>query len=116
MSVTAIGGILGGLVIVMVTLAKVVEHYVFKNDKRETEAMMTEIKEILDRVENIENRTNQCVAMHEKTDEDGIPLWYMPRSFMSSIKTMVDTQKDIAFAIKTQTAVLERLDRKLEKD
>ena len=53
--------------------------------------------------------------MHDKCDQDGTPLWYVPRSWASTLEKIVDTQDRIAVRLRdvvnTQKAILTKLEK-----
>ena len=57
--------------------------------------------------------------MHAKTDEDGMPVWYVPRSWGAMQEKMVETLRDIASnqdkMSDTQERQTEVLDKIVEK-
>ncbi len=52
---------------------------------------------------------------HSKTDKDGIPLWYVPRSFIDSQREIVDILNNIYSHQEKSTYVLESVLKKLEE-
>jgi len=39
---------------------------------------------------NVSNKINQLYEWHSKTDEDGAPIWYFPRSFERKLDRMIN--------------------------
>lgn len=52
---------------------------------------------------------------HNKTDADGIPLWYMPRSFIDSQREIVNILNSIYSHQEKSTYVLESVLKKLDE-
>jgi len=48
-------------------------------------------------------------SMHSKTDNDGIPVWYMPRSFVEAQKEMARTQADTVNVIRDVVRTQEQM-------
>jgi len=53
--------------------------------------------------------------IHEKTDRDGIPLCYFPRSYIESQKEMIKVLNNISIWQEKMTYILENLLRNLDK-
>ena len=53
--------------------------------------------------------------MHSKTDQDGTPLWYVPRDFMPMQTKMLDILKEMAHSQERTTEILDRLMSRLDK-
>jgi hypothetical protein len=51
--------------------------------------------------------------MHQKTDENGRPLWYMPTDMAETQKEILDILKDISHSQLDVARILERLATKL---
>lgn len=51
---------------------------------------------------------------HDKTDEDGVPVWYIRRSFEDAVEKLADAVTQLAASSSVQTKVLEDLVRKVE--
>lgn len=49
------------------------------------------IKKIGECVLKIENQTSELLKMHDVRDQDGTPIWYVPRSLESSINRLADS-------------------------
>lgn len=54
-------------------------------------------------------------TLHDKTDKDGIPLWYVPRSFIDTQKEVIQILSNISKHQEKTTYVLESILKKLEK-
>ena len=53
--------------------------------------------------------------LHSKTDKDGIPLWYMPRSMIDSIAESVKIQDRTAVRLRELVTAQENLNKIIEK-
>jgi hypothetical protein len=53
--------------------------------------------------------------LHDKTDKDGIPLWYVPRSFIDTQKEVIQILSNISKLQEKTTYVLESILKKIEK-
>ena len=55
-------------------------------------------------------------AAHQRFDENGVPLWYVPRSWAQTTENLAATLQSVAENQRRQTEVLDRIIRKLEKE
>lgn len=120
------------LIALAVTLSKIIEILV----KRIIPKKNVLSKEEFDRIKSIDNNLNQVHTsvedkvtltdeqhnwlrtlhiLHSKTDCDGIPLWYMPRSFIDAQKDIVEVLKDISMHHEKTLFLLESLIKRVEK-
>jgi len=51
---------------------------------------------------------------HSRVDADGIPLWYVPRSWMEAQKQIVDRLQKITETEYKMLGIIERLERRLD--
>jgi hypothetical protein len=93
-------GLFGVIIILCQTIVEIVKAFVFKNKngnsltKAEHEALM--------RLDNIHNRH----------DQNGIPLWYVPRSWEDTQKSIVDLNQKMLNTLKENTKTLGRIEKK----
>lgn len=52
---------------------------------------------------------------HDRVDSDGVPLWYLPRSFVQHQQQIVDTMRQVVVTQERLTELLSRLEARLEK-
>lgn len=52
---------------------------------------------------------------HDRVDGDGVPLWYSPRSLVSTQQQIVDTMKQVVVMQERLAELLSRLETRLEK-
>lgn len=57
----------------------------------------------------------ELYKMHAKYDEDGLPLWYVPRSWAESQKEIVSALRAVAEDQRRIAEVLDKLDQRYEK-
>lgn len=125
--------ILLALIPVFVTLVKIVEYLIKKLlpskgntlSEKETERITgieNTLKTIQQKVEDKPSLTTDQNSMlkdlydlHSKTDADGIPLHYFPRSFIESQKDIVDVLQEISNHQERTTYLLEALIKNLDK-
>ena len=76
-------------------------------------------KELIELMHQNLNATKKSLDMHEKFDENGLPLWYAPRDWQKTQTTIlqvcsaiVDTQRDIAHILESMTKTLNKLEDK----
>ena len=82
-----------------------------------SEKVMKEYMEgTYERVNRIEHQVDDLFNWHNQRDQDGIPLWYVKRSFEESIKEMAEAMRE---QIKVQTQIARRMEdiyrEKIEK-
>lgn len=128
----SIVGLFTVLVTLSVSLAKVVEFLVKKAmPKKEvlSEIEFNKIKDIHALLETVLKKTDddsenmreqhewvsELYRLHNKADGDGIPLWYMPRSFVENQKEMVSILLNISSQLDKSTYVLDSLLKRLEE-
>jgi hypothetical protein len=118
-----------GIVIVTVAVIqgslKLVEHLVSKYNDRQEEAKLEKIAETLavvqDKIGN-ECGLNEIQSqqlkdlhdMHSHRDKDGVPLWFVPRSWADTQKELVDRLQKITEIEFKILGIIERLERRLE--
>jgi len=74
-------------------------------------------KELVELLHQNLNVSKKTLDMHEKFDENGLPLWYTPRDWQKTQETILqvcstisDTQRDIAHILETMTKTLDKLE------
>lgn len=86
------------------------------SDLREVESALrsldNNIDELNTKVSMILDHTKELAKLHGKSDEDGIPLWYMPRSWGSIQKDVVSIVQQIH---SNQAHLIEAVGKILEK-
>jgi hypothetical protein len=125
--------ILVTLVTLSVSMAKIIEVLVRKispsRKKTLSEDEFEKIKGIDYKLRNIHTQINDKPTLsddqntmlqdlhnwHNKTDADGIPLWYVPRSFIESQKEIVEVLSEISSHQERTTFLLEALLKRIEK-
>jgi hypothetical protein len=114
-----------GIVIITVAiiqgLLKLVEHLINKYSDKDEE---NTVDEILKKVIEIEDKCglNEVQAgqlkdlydSHSRRDADGIPLWYVPRSWMTTQKDIIDRLQEMQATDFKMLGIIERLERRLE--
>jgi len=71
-----------------------------------------------DESKNIEEQhvwVQELYRQHNKVDADGIPLWYIPRSFIETQKEIVTILLNISSQMDKSTYVLDSLLKRLEE-
>ena len=89
--------------------------------EKEVQKLKSNDRDLLRMVSAIEARANEShgvttemYKLHSRFDEDGVPLWYVPRSWAATQEEVV---KQLALISETQRRVveaLERMERRLE--
>jgi hypothetical protein len=120
------------LVTLIVSLTKIIEILVKKvspNKKVLSDEEFERLKNIDFKLKNLHTQVNDKPTLsdsqdsmlqdlynwHNKTDSDGIPLWYVPRSFIESQKEIVDVLSDISKHQEKTTFLLEALIKRIER-
>ncbi len=52
--------------------------------------------------------TRRLYEMHDRRDEDGVPLWYVPRSMTKAVEEQTKVLQELHMSIKEQTRAIER--------
>jgi hypothetical protein len=67
------------------------------------------------RIEKILSATERMLDMHAKTDEYGIPVWYMPRAWFENQKEVLGAMAKVAETQRDTLLVLEKISQRIEK-
>lgn len=65
--------------------------------------------------EKVSGQVDALYEWHNRRDADGVLLWYVPRSMTVAIGEQTAVLRDLGEAIRHQTSVLERMDRRDER-
>lgn len=85
-----------------------------KNGSGHDGALMNEhVNDVRGAVSVIKDKVDDLHEWHNKTDADGIPLWYVRRSLEESIK---DLGEKIYLQIEMQTKILRHMERMEQRD
>ncbi len=120
------------LITLSVSLAKVIEFLIKKalpQKKILSEDEFNKIKDIYALVESLVKKTDNdtenleeqhewlytLYQQHSKVDGDGIPLWYVPRSFIETQKEIASILLNISSQMDKSTYVLDSLLKRLEE-
>ena len=111
MGVEALAAVFTAISVAIIVLSRIVEHYAFgkKNGSITPDTMKVMVDEAISKV------CSNC-KMHDlitKTDDDGTPLIYTPRSVARHQEDIMETQRRIATSIELQTQLLDRIERKI---
>ena len=72
------------------------------------EIMSEHVNDVRTVVTNIKDKVDDLHDWHSKTDQDGIPLWYVKRSLEEAIKTLGERIGD---QIQMQTKIIQHMQR-----
>lgn len=64
-------------------------------------------------MEKVRSTTRWLREMHDIRDDDGLPLWYMPRAWIAKQEKVIDAVGEINHTLKDVAHVLEKLNDKL---
>lgn len=98
---------LGGIVAGVMILFKLVDYMLSKakeNDLEKVTGLLSENLEV----------TNKLLTMHSVYDNDGVPMWYVPRSWASNQEKIAEICQEIAETQRSTVAILERMERNNE--
>ena len=82
--------------------------------KKDGEVKVQDI--ILQKIEKIGEETSKTLDMHSRYDADGTPLWYVPRSWAETQKEITNRLHVITEMNMKMLVIIERLERRIEKD
>jgi len=82
----------GGIAVILV-LFKVFDYFTKK--KLDTELLKI-IEKVYKKMAEIEDQTKETFKLHNRYDEDGIPLWYFPRSYGETQSKVVAILQEIS--------------------
>ena len=125
-------GIIAGIFAIVMALIEVIKVLIAKMIKAwgspnsilndDEKLALSEIPNMAKHLKELSTNTSKCMAMHEKYDSNGMPLWYMPRSISESqeetskiLQQAVNSLERIPEAINRLERAIERLDRRIEK-
>ena len=74
-----------------------------------------ESEKVGDKVEELHEWVKVLYNQHSKVDSDGIPLWYVPRSFIETQKEIVSILLNISAQMDKSTYVLDSLLKRIEE-
>ena len=94
---------------------KVIERRLFVDDESLTERDRKWMAELPALSEEERGWIKELYQLHSKTDEDGIPLWYVPRSFNGSQEKILERLDGISRNQQRTADVLDRVCSSLEK-
>lgn len=66
-------------------------------------------------IHHIKNRVDSLYEMHNKHDQDGIPIWYVPRSSVETQKEIVDRLYVVSQTQSKTLDIIERLENRLKE-
>ena len=73
-------------------------------------------------LKNVETQIRDLHIMHDVRDSDGTPLWYVPRSWVTTQKDILETVEKVAhsqevlgISMERMVGILDRIDRRQNK-
>ena len=73
--------------------------------------LLAAVSDIEDKVQDLQSVANRILDLHEHYDEDGIPMWYVPRSWASTQQNIATTLASVAENQRRSFECLERMER-----
>lgn len=104
-------GVMIALTGAVVKLIDVVYAYI-KN--KTTESDTSKIEKMDEKIDKVVKHTEVMEALHNKYDENGIPLWYVPRAMIASQYESKTEQMNLAHSQATMSRSMERMTQSLE--
>ena len=115
---------IGIILAIIYILVKIIEALIKKLGKRES-VLTEEEQESLKKIdvlqkksiltEDEQGRLKSLYDLHNKTDSDGIPIWYVPRTWSDNQATLLDKLTQISNSQERISYVLENIVKHLEK-
>lgn len=109
---TAAMAILGVEVIKKLILDKIFPPQDFNAEDRK---MLNDLKEKLKNFEETEEKIKLLHQAHDAKDQDGVPLWFVPRSWQHTQQETLNATREIAFTQKETARALEGVTRVIER-
>lgn len=111
-AVAAALAILGAEVVKKLLMDKIFPPTDFNKVDRRT---LNSVGEILNNFKEVEDKVTKLHEMHDNKDQDGVPLWFVPRSWQQTQQETLNATKEIAFAQKETARALEGVTRVTER-
>ena len=112
-----LGEIIVAAIAVLLLLMQTINSMVAKRNDSKTAKSIEELKEevVKQRVGQRELKTtcDNLMEMHRHFDQDGTPLWYVPRSWSSTQSSIVEICQQISNTQVLLVQAMERLEKKL---
>ena len=104
--------ILSAVLVIIISVLKIVDYLVTKKSNKEVIDKLDEIKESM---ASTSTTVEKLWDIHDHYDDDGSPLWYVPRSWATVQKEIVKTQQQISLTLNTAARTLERIEETIRK-
>ena len=78
-------------------------------------ATIPELKKAMDAVHEVHDLSRKLWEVHDRRDEDGVPLWYVPRSLGNTLIQAVEQMRQVSEIQRKTVETLDRIDRRLER-
>jgi hypothetical protein len=122
-------GAVAGLVTAVVALVELVKYlitrfippkqHLHEDDQEKRDATRLNVQKITDELPKFFdslNRTAQLVVklweVHDRRDQDGVPVWYVPRSWAETQEKVVENLRQVAELTRRSLELLERIERR----
>lgn len=90
MGTEALAGLFAAITVVILVLAKVIEYFIGKRSgSGGPQGLTSSERQSLFRIEQIVCRLKE---QHDRVDEDGTPMWYVPRSLSKQNERIIEIQ------------------------
>ena len=112
----AIVAAIAACILLVVELARKGFNYLLDKDKPQlTQSDLDTIKQTKKKIDDIDDSTTKLLEMHSKVDNNGVPLWYMPREMQSAQSETINLLSEISHSNKSCIKVIEKVADVLEK-
>lgn len=98
---------IAGLIAVGLVVAKIIDYFVTKRNSKE---LMDKFDKLIQPLNTNLEITKRLWELHNKFDDNGVPLWYIPRSMGDIQKEIVGTQYKITNALEAICQTLKRME------
>lgn len=77
--------------------------------------LVAEMPKLKEAVQKTGAATEKLWEVHDRRDDDGVPLWYVPRSLGQTLANAVEQIRQVSEIQRKTVEMLERMDRRLER-
>jgi len=114
--------ITGGIFGLCMALIEVIKYLVKEYKESNTDKKLKEIQNTANVLYDLKIVCDSLHNMHDVKDEDGTPIWYVPRAsiklqkdMQDSLESMCHTQETMAGILQRVCEVIDKIDRRQEK-
>ena len=122
-------GAVAGLVAAVVALVELVKYLVTRlipmkqvipkedEEKRDAtrlnvQALVEEMPKLKDSLSALTTTVDKLWEVHDRRDQDGVPVWYVPRSWAETQEKVMEVLRDVSNTVRRSVEILERIERR----